>query len=699
MDCPNPKCRYHNQEGMNFCIKCGTPLKKSPSLPKPIPRTAEVQRRQLSVLFCDLVGSTTLSEQVDPEELRELVQDYQRVCGEAIARFEGHIAQYLGDGIVVYFGYPTAHEDDARRAVHSALGILAGMKQLNVRLQAEKNLTLAVRIGIDTGTVVVEEEVCFGETPNIAARLQNLAAKNGIVISASTRKLVGSFFDCKDLGEHLLKGISQPMLVYEVLQARDIYRRLEISRQNLTPFVNRKQELNTLLEIWEQVKSGQGQVVLLFGEAGLGKSRLVQEFEQRITIESYALRECYCSSYYQDTAFYPLLDMLRNISVPHGEEINQNKSEIDDRNLKKLPEQEQNSVQIPESDRTPSEQRPKIESLFDSVLSLVSPDRAALYPTPQQKKQNLLSVIEQMLLNLAAQLPVLMVVEDLHWSDHSTLELLGLLVEQIPNSRILLLTTARSEFDLPWSALEQVSQIQLNRLFEEIEPIARGVVGGKKLPDELIYLLKLKTDGIPLFVEEMTRMVLESGWLTETEDAYRLNMPIHSLAIPTTLQDMLMARLDRLEEGKEIIQIGATIGREFSYELLQIVSDLDDATLQRGLARLEQAQLLFKITQGHQTEYRFKDALIQKAAYESLLKSTRQQYHQKIVEVLEQNFPGMGNIHPEFFAQHYTKAGNRIQAIRYWHKAGEKAFEAGANQEAIAHWTKALEMLKKLPNH
>jgi class 3 adenylate cyclase len=520
-----------------------------------------VQRRQLSVLFCDLVGSTTLSEQVDPEELRELVQDYQRVCSEAIARFEGHTAQYLGDGIVVYFGYPTAHEDDARRAVHSALSILAGMKQLNLRLQAEKNLTLAVRIGIDTGTVVLEEEICFGETPNIAARLQNLAPKNGIVISASTRKLVGSFFDCKDLGEHQLKGISQPMLVYEVLQARDIYRRLEISRQNLTPFVNRKQELNTLLEIWEQVKSGNGQVVLLFGDAGLGKSRLVQEFQQRITIESYALRECYCSSYYQDTAFYPLLDMLRNISVPHGEQIKPNQSELDEKTLKTLPELGQNYVQIPESDLNPSEQRQKIESLFDSVLSLVSPERSALYPTPQQKKQNLLSVIEQMLLNLAAQLPVLMVVEDLHWSDPSTLELLGLLVEQIPKYRILLLTTARAEFDLPWSGLEQVSQIQLNRLFEEIEPIARGLVGGKKLPDELIYLLKLKTDGIPLFVEEMTRMVLESGWLTETEDAYRLNLPIHSLAIPTTLQDMLMARLDRLKEGKEIIQIGATIGR------------------------------------------------------------------------------------------------------------------------------------------
>lgn len=576
------------------------------------------------------------------------------------------------------------------------------MDELNTGLQAEKNISLAVRVGIDTGTVVVEGDTCFGETPNIAARLQNLAPTNGVVISASTHKLVEGFFEFKELGEHKLKGISQPMPVFEVLQARDIYHRLQVAPQDLTPFVNRQQELNTLLAIWEQVKSGNGQVVLLSGEAGLGKSRLIQEFQQQIAIESYALRECYCSSYYKNTAFYPLLEMLRNISgssqekkvIPHHLGLNPSHETLKPSHGLNKP-----SSQKPESAKDIGEPRPQAECLFNSVLSIVSPDRTFGDKSPQQKKQKILLVIERMLLNLAAQLPVLLVVEDLHWSDPSTLELLGLLMSEIPKSRILLLATARPDFEMPKSFRQPVKLIQLDRLSNEIEAIARGVANGKKLPDELIYLLKLKTDGIPLFVVEMTRMILESGWLTEEEDGYKMKMPVQSLAIPTTLQDMLMARLDRLEGVKEIIQLGATIGREFSYELLKAVSSLDDATLQTGLARLEQAQLLFKITQGSKVEYRFKDALIQKTAYESLLKKTRQQYHQEIVQVLEQKFPELKTTHPEVLAQHYTKAGNIIQAIRYWNQSGKKAFEAGANPLAIAHWTKALELLKNLPNH
>jgi TOMM system kinase/cyclase fusion protein len=660
----------------------------------PKARIPEAERRQLTVLFCDLVDSTALASQLDPEDLREVVRAYQAACAEVIQRFEGHIAQYLGDGLLVYFGYPRAHEDDAQRAVRAGLGIVEAMAQLNARLGHERRVHLAVRLGIHTGLVVVgevggaprQEQLALGETPNLAARLQGLAAPNTLVISATTLPLLGGFFACQALGTHLLKGFAQPLEVYQVLSESTARSRLQAAGSTgLTPLVGREQEVALLLERWAQVKEGLGQVVLLSGEAGIGKSRLVQMLTEHVASEPQAwLTPCQCSPYYQNTALYPWIDLLERVVL---------RFEREESLPQKLGKLEGFLVQygLPLAEAMP---------LFAVLLSLpLGADYAPLAVSPERQKQKTLQALLTIMLRIAAQQSVLFVMEDLHWVDPTTLEFLSLLVDQGPTARILALWTFRPDFPTPWTGRSHLTHVTLPRLpRRQAAEMTDKVAHRKALPAEVVEQVVAKTDGVPLFVEELTKMVLESGLLQEREERYELTGPLPPLAIPATLHDSLMARLDRLATVKGLAQLGATLGREFAYDLLQAVSPLDEATLQRGLQQLVEAEFLYQQGLPPQATYRFKHALIQDAAYQSLLRSTRQQYHQRIAQVLEMRFPEICETQPELLAQHYTEASLMTQAIPYWQQAGQRALQRSAHLEAIGHLTKGLEVLATLPD-
>jgi class 3 adenylate cyclase/predicted ATPase len=678
-----------------------TPTTHPPAAPQqpslqvtPLPAAPpDAERRQLTVMFCDLVGSTALSAQLDPEELREVVRAYQDTCAKVIARFEGHIAQYLGDGLLVYFGYPLAHEDDPQRAVRAGLGIIQAMGQLHTSLGQERAVPLAVRLGIHTGLVVVgdvgggarQEQLALGETPNLAARLQGLAAPNTLVVSAATVQLLGGFFTSQSLGMSVLKGLAQPVEVYQVLHESMARSRLEAAGSTgLTPLVGREQEVALLHERWAQVKDGMGQVVLLSGEAGIGKSRLVQVLKEHVATEPQAwLTPCQCSPYHQHTALYPWIDLLERVAL---------RFERDE-----SPQQKRNKLEgflvqygLPLAEVVP---------LFAALLSLpLGADYAPLTSSPVQQKQQTLHAFLTIFLRVAAQQPVLLVMEDLHWVDPSTLELLNLLVDQAPTTRMLALLTFRPDFRPPWTGRGDLTQVTLTRLpRRQAAEMTSQVVHGKTLPTEVVEQVVAKTDGVPLFVEELTKMVLESGLLREREERYELRGPLPPLAIPATLHDSLMARLDRLATVKALAQLGATLGREFAYALLRAVSPWDEATLRQGLHQLVEAELLYQQGLPPQATYLFKHALIQEAAYQSLLRSTRQQYHQRIAQVVEAQFPDLTEMQPELVAYHYTEAGLAEQALGYWQRAGQHASDRSAYLEAISHFTTGIALLQTLP--
>jgi class 3 adenylate cyclase/predicted ATPase len=722
-------CGFENPPRFKFCGECATPLIDQASASKStdidrqpykqedkgaqvIPivserKAPEAERRQLTVMFCDMVGSSTLSEQLDPEELRDVMRNYQEVCSDVIGRHDGHIAKYLGDGLLVYFGYPLAHEDDAQRAVRAGLEIVGAMSfddstRLATRTIHELPLQnkqiqqpLQVRIGIHTGLVVIgemgagdvrEKMAVVGETPNIAARMQELAETDSVVVSSTTHRLIQGFFDCRELGPHTLKGFSQPMEVYRVLYESGVQSRFEVAiTKGLTPLVGREQEVELLLERWERVKEGEGQVVFLIGEAGIGKSRLVQVLKEHVAGESHTRIESLCSPYYQNSSLYPVIDHLQRLLEFRREDPPQEKLNKLERALVGA----QHAVPLQET-----------VPLFASLLSLPLPESyPSLTLTPQRQKQKTLEALLTWLLKEAEKHPVLCIVEDLHWVDPSTLEYLSLLVEQAPKTRIFALFTFRPDFSPPWGARSHLTQITLNHLtWKQVEVMVERKAGGKALPAEVVQQVVAKTDGVPLFVEELTKMVLESELLRERGDHYELTGPLPPLAIPATLQDSLMARLDRLATVKEVAQLGATLGREFTYELIQAVSPLSEETLQRELAKLVEAELLYQRGLPPQARYFFKHALIQEAAYQSLLKSKRRQYHQKIAQVLEERFAEIRETQPELLAYHYTEAGLSGQAIVYWHRAGQRAIERSANMEAIGHLIKGLELLKALPD-
>jgi class 3 adenylate cyclase/predicted ATPase len=655
-------------------------------------QSPDAERRQLTVLFCDLVGSTALASQLDPEEYRDVVRAYQRVCSEVITRFDGHLAQLLGDGLLVYLGYPQAHEDDTQRAVRAGLGMLAAMGELNSRLQQAKGIQLAIRVGIHTGLVVIgemggqgrQEQLALGEVPNIASRVQGLAEPNTILISADTYRLIQGYFACQELGVQTLRGVAEPIAVYRVLSESGVYSRLDVAQtRGLTPLVGREQEVGLLLERWNQVKDGQGHVVLLTGDPGIGKSRLVQMLKDHVVKEPHTRWEGRSAEYSQNTALFPLTDLFQRLlrfeahETPHAK-------------FAKL-EQALSQYRLPVEDTVP---------LFAPLLSLPVPENR--YPllnlSPQRQRQKTLETIVAILLELAERQPVLFILEDLHWTDPTTLELLNLVLDQTPTASMLVLLTCRPYFQPAWHHRSYLSEITVNRLpHAQVEQIVTGMTNGKTFPAAVLQQIIAKTDGVPLFVEELTKAIVESGHLKEVDDHYELIGSLSTFAIPATLQDSLMARLDRLVTAKGIAQFGATIGRQFSYELLQAVSQLDASTLQRELGRLVEAEIVYQRGLPPQSTYVFKHALIQDAAYESLLKSTRQHYHQHIAQVLESQFPEIAEAQPELLAQHYTEAGLIEQSVAYWYKAGQRASERSAHIEAISHLRQGLALLPTLP--
>src|SRR5262245_20162673 len=646
--------------------------------PSVIAPPVDAERRQLTVLFCDLVGSTQLSGQLDPEDLRAVVRAYQQAAAEIIARYEGHIAQYLGDGLLVYFGYPVAHEDDARRAVHTGLGIVQAIATLNTRLAAQYGVQLAVRLGIHTGPVVVgvmggggrHEHLALGETPNVAARLQNLAPANAVVISAVTARLVQGTFVLEELGTHTLHGVAEPMMVSRVrgLLATPSHDE-EFVTATVPVLVGREEESGLLRRRWEQSKAGLGQVVFGSGEAGIGKSAVVEALRAQGRAGGFPRIAYRCSPYHTTSALYPVITQIEHLL----------QLAPDDPPATRLAKLE---VGLRPYDLPLAEVVPLLAGLLSVPLS--AERYAPLTLTPQQQKQQTLDALLAWMVAEAERQPVLVAWEDLDWADPTTLEVLGLVIEQVPTVPMLHVLTYRPEFSPLWPQRSHITPLVLNRLERpQVEALIAQRAGGKTLPAEVVQHIVAKTDGVPLYVEELTKMLLASSLLREEADQYMLTGPLRMVAIPDTLQDALMARLDQLNTAKEVAQLGAVLGREFPYELLQAIAPQDNNALQEGLAQLVEAELLYQRGRPPRARYVFKHALIQDAAYASLLKSARQRVHQRIAEVLEVRFPASVETQPELIAQHYTAAGCTEQAVVYWQRAGQQASERSAHLEAI----------------
>jgi class 3 adenylate cyclase/tetratricopeptide (TPR) repeat protein len=652
-------------------------------------RRHNAERRHLTVMFCDLVGSTALSARLDPEDMWEVIRVYRAACAKVIAAYDGMIARFVGDGILAYFGYPRAHEDDAERAVRAGLEIIPAMRQLETHAQG----LIEVRIAIATGLVVVgdltsggasEEQAMVGDTPNIAARLQSLAEPGAVVVAASTRQLLGDLFTFQNLGQREVKGISEPIAVWAVQGAAASESRFEAVRtMRSVGFVGRKAETEFVLSRQQMAWQGEGQVVLISGEAGIGKSRLVAALSESPALGAPLRLRYQCSPYHSNSALHPFIAQLERaagIEPQDGPEQKLDKIEA----MLALGAREVASV-------TP---------LIAALLSIPTGERyapLALSPV-QQRRQTFAALLDQFE-GLARQQPLLIVCEDMHWADATTLELFDLAVDRIRRLPVLALATFRPEFEPPWAGLTNVNLLRLDRLDrQDTRALVEQVAVGRHLPKEMMIQIIDKTDGVPLFVEELTKMVLESGLLTEEAGRYHLDSPLPPLAIPETLQDSLMARLDRLAPVKEVAQIGAAIGREFSYTLLRSVAGRDDLTLNAALAQLEEAELLMRQGTPPEATYTFKHALVQETAYESLLKSRRQLLHKHIGEVLRDAFPVIAETEPEVLAFHFTQAGLSEAALQWWRTAGQQALRRSAYTEAIAHFGKAIAIADGLPH-
>jgi class 3 adenylate cyclase/predicted ATPase len=638
-------------------------------------------------MFCDLVGSTALASRLDPEDLREVIAAYHRCVAETVSRLEGFVAKYMGDGVLAYFGYPRAHEDDAERAVRAGLGLVDAVGRLDV-----KSVKLQARVGIATGLVIVgdlvgegsaQERSVVGETPNLAARLQTLAGSDSVVIAASTRRLTGNLFEYRDLGDVEIKGLGAPVSAWEVLRPSGVVSRFEaLHGTALAPLVGRGEEIDLLLRRWACANAGNGQVVLISGEPGIGKSRITAALEARLDAELHLRLLYFCSPYHQDSALFPFIGQLDRAAGFTREDPPAAK-------LQKLETLLARAVPLDED----------VAFLAD-LMSLPASERHPLPNlSPQRKKERTLEALIQQLEGLARHQPVVMVFEDAHWIDPTSRELLDLVVERVRSLPVLLIVTFRPEFQPPWIGQPQVTTLALSRLdqSDRIALVAQ-IAGNKMLPREVVDQIAERTDGVPLFVEELTKSILESGLLREEGNRYVLDRALPPFAIPMTLHDSLMARLDRLAPIREVAQFAATLGREFSYELLAVSSPLDEWMLQHGLARLVEAEVLYQQGMPPRARYLFKHVLIQDAAYQSLLRSKRQQYHQRIAETLETRFIEVGKTQPELIAHHYTEAGLGGHAIPYWQKAAQRSIGRSANLEAIAHLTKALQLLDTLPS-
>jgi class 3 adenylate cyclase/tetratricopeptide (TPR) repeat protein len=669
-----PRCGVSNQPDERFCGECGAALGDglAPKAEEITRIVASGERRHLTVLFCDLVDSTEIAAQLDPEEWREVVAAYHRAAAEAITRFGGHVAKYLGDGVMAYFGWPEAHDNDGERAARAGLALLDAILKLN---HESTRPQLAARVGIDSGTVVVGEGVdknaeVFGETPNIAARLQATATPGTVLITAVTHRLVSGLFVVEALGPRTLKGIATPPEVFQVVRPTGVRGKLAAAR-SLTPLVGREEELRLLLSRWQRAREGEGQLALVVGEAGIGKSRLVAEFHDRIRDTPHIWMESAGEQFFENSPFHPLTEMLSQWMELQGAE---NAGET----LARL------ERALSSAGQKPDEAVPLIAELLQLHVGERFP---ALTMTPEQKRRRLFAVLMGWVFGAARLQPLVMVVEDLHWLDPSTLELQQLLAEQGATVPVMLLYTARPEFRAPWPMRAHHAQITLNRLSaRDVREMVALVAARNALAIESVDAVVERTGGVPLFVEELTRAVLESG---QTKPSGR--------EIPVTLHDSLMARLDRLGPAKEIIQIGAVIGNEFSYELLRAVHPMAELDLQAALAKFTDAELLYVRGIVPDATYQFKHALIRDAAYEALLKSRRRELHRQVAVAIDENFPALKELHPEVLARHWTEAGETEPATAEWQRAGKTAEARNAFTEALESYRQASKLLELMP--
>lgn len=643
------------------------------------PSAAPAERRQLTVLFCDMVGSTALSGAMDPEALRALMGRYYETCRAVVETYAGHVAQYQGDGVVAYFGWPIAHEDDAERALRAGLELVTAVKEVGGTARR-----LQVRVGIATGPVVVGEgawqgenyRLAVGETPNVAARLQELARGDDVVVGTTTRRLAGGVFAYEELGSHVLKGIVGPVQAWKVSGLKQTEGRFEASRgaePRLSTFVGRAQEVDLLGAKWAQACGGRGQVVLLEGEPGIGKSRITQWLLTHIGGEKHYRLRYQCSPYHAQSAFHPIIEQVERAArfgPEDGAEARLDKLEA--------------------LLNHPRPQTPRTLALFASLLGLGGWERryGALNLTPQKQKELTLQALSTQARELSGDAPVVVVLEDAHWIDPSTLESLGQTVDAVSGARVLVVITYRPEFKAAWTSQGHVTHVVLSRLQpEQTRSLAGHVAGDHPLPAEIVEQITEKTDGIPLFVEELTKAVLEAGLLAldPGSGGYRLNGPLSPIAIPATLRDSLTARLDRLSPTKDVAQIGACIGRDFGYGLLERVAGLTRAQLDDALDRLAESGLVFQRGRPPEATYTFKHALIQDAAYDGLLRSRRTQIHARIAQALEQDFPDLAQAQPEIVAHHWTEAQHPVRATPLWIVAGQQALNRFALDEAIHH--------------
>jgi class 3 adenylate cyclase/tetratricopeptide (TPR) repeat protein len=658
----------------------------------PVPRR-DAERRQLTVMFVDLVGSTELSLKLDPEELREVSRAYQDATAREVGRFGGHVAKYMGDGVLVYFGYPQAHEDDAVRAIYAGLAVVRAVKHLGKRMLASHGGRLRARIGVATGVVVVgdlvgtegsEAGAVTGETPNLAYRLQEAAGQGQVVVAERTRVLAGEAFKYEEPEQRKLKGFPDPMKLWRVLGPSGAESRFEaLHGRWLTPMVGREHEIALLMERWRQAKEGEGQVVLVSSEAGIGKSRITEVLRERVMADQHLRIRLQCSPYHTNSALYPIIEHLERAA----------RFERDD---------------------TPEAKLDKLEAMIGQAATAVAATAALLAPllsiptrdrypplgiTPERQKERTLAALTDQVIGLAASKPVLMIVEDAHWIDPTTLESIDLTIARVETSRVLLLITFRPEFQPKWLGRPHVTSVLLNRLSKrQVAEMVDGVTGGRALPPAVLDQIIARTDGVPLFVEELTRMVVESGLLKEEGGGFVLEGPLPPMAIPSTLQDSLMARLDRLAPARNVAQTAAAIGRTFSHKLLSAVVGMEPANLDVALDQLVDSGLVFRQGAGAEARFTFKHALVQDAAYQSMLKSQRQRLHARIGNELEAKLGTVAEAAPEMVAQHYAEAEMNEAAIHWWHRAGEQAVERSANVEAIAILNKAVSALDLVPD-
>ena len=644
-------------------------------------------------MFSDIIGSTALSESLDPEDLLAIIRQYQAACSRVIGLYEGHLAKYLGDGILAYFGYPAAHEDDARRAIQAGLGIIEAMGAIRERFLRETGVQVDVRVGIHSGLVVVadkdaddllESNVIVGNAPNLAARIQAAAEPNTLIVSSDTFKLTRGFFEVVDYGSHELKGVSQAVKLYRVVHESTARSRLEAASGQLTPLAGRDEELKILVNRWHRAEEGARQIVLVCGEAGMGKSRLLLALKERASNDPESwLTELRCSQFHQNSSFYPAIDFLENVALKF------------------------------ESDDSPPERLLKIEGfvaqyglesaqavpLIAALLSVpASPQYSPLALTPQRQRQKTIEVLTSAILARASRQPMLFAVEDLHWIDPSSLELLDQLIARSEEHRILIFLTYRPQFTPPWLPNEDFTEMELLGLSRKnAAEVIRRVAGNQDLPRDAVDYIVARTDCVPLFLEELTKTILESAMLVERDGRYELAGPLVTLGIPSTLQNSLTSRLDRMHGAKAIAQLGATIGREFTYKMLEAIPGSHKKNLRANLDRLVRARILFQRGSSPNESYTFKHALIQDSAYLSLLRSHRRTYHKQIAETIEEKFSELAQLQPEVLAQHYTEASQTRKAVQYWLTAGVRALQRSANAEAISHLRRGLALAEQFP--